>query len=112
MKTTPTKTRFSFLRFSVRFMLIVVFLAVCVLGWLSWKIQTAKAERQLALELEAAGCVITLRNFEAEPDPDDPFAGSTPSLTPSLPPTLSDFGRNPVGITTGCETTCSRMSTA
>ena len=52
MTTKPSKSRFSLLRFSLRFLLLIVFLAACVMGWLSWKIQCAKAELQLARELE------------------------------------------------------------
>ena len=55
MKAKPVKTRFSLLRFSVRFLMLVIFLAACVLGWISWKIQTARAEVQLARELAEAG---------------------------------------------------------
>ena len=46
MKTTPSKKRFSFLRLSLRFLLLIVFLTAFVLGWLLWKIQIAKAERR------------------------------------------------------------------
>ena len=55
MKTPSNKPRFSLLRFSLRFMLLIVFAAACLLGWVSWEIQNAKAELQLARELESAG---------------------------------------------------------
>ena len=55
MKAEPSKTRFSLLRFSVRFLLLVFFLVACVLGWLSWKIQAAKSEIQLARKLNNEG---------------------------------------------------------
>ena len=37
------------------FLLLVILVVACVLGWISWKIQTAKAELRLARELETAG---------------------------------------------------------
>ena len=64
MKTAPNKTGFSFLRFSVRFLLLTFFLAACLLGWMSWKIQAAKAELRLAREFEAAGHEVGWSHFE------------------------------------------------
>ena len=59
MKSTSKRTRFSLpsfslLRFSVRFLLLIVFLVACVLGWISWRIQTAKEELLLARKIETA----------------------------------------------------------
>ena len=68
MKNPLTKTRFSLLRFSLRFLLLIVFLVACVLGWISWKIQTAKAELHHARELDAAGCTVGWSNFENKKD--------------------------------------------
>ena len=66
MKSPPTKKRFSLLRFSLRFLLLVVFVVACVLGWISWQIQAAKAELQLARKLEAAGSIITWNHLEGD----------------------------------------------
>ena len=66
MKNTSNKTRFSFLRFSIRYLLLMVFAASCVLGWISWKIEAAKTELQLAREFESAGCKIEWSHWDKE----------------------------------------------
>ena len=66
MQTTSSKTGFTWLRFSVRFLLLLIFLAACVLGWISWKIQTAKAELQFAREHVAAGNQVFWSHFEGQ----------------------------------------------
>ena len=64
MKSTSNKKRFSFLRFGMRFLLLLILLTACVLGWVSWKIEAAKTELQLARKLQSAGCRVEWSHWD------------------------------------------------